>query len=481
MDGCSRCGAQAAGRECSSRLPRCLLPSGDPARYSRNGHASAQAGFVLYLALLMLAAIGTLVTLAFTAQRLAEQFPRRQLAALQSRAAAVAGLELAREYVMRNALPQAGERVSLGTDMGHDIGAAVRLESSAGWCRVTATGGCRGDTVILKGVLGQRPPPFAACAATFESCGPTVTIGARAVVHGDIAAPADAVRSEFGGEHRGALRRPQECGLNDTLVEAEMAYVDSVLSRWIGGFTRDPSFVVVPSGRVREIEASASGRVLIEGDLSLDGDTLDLTGRELWITGSFRATGPANLRGGFVRVGGCLEITGTACVENATLHVLGPSVVAGSAKIRANLLGADSITISGNARVLYPSFLYLSPLYERRHTAAGQLLTIDGAAHVYGTATVGTFARGSLVCRLLVRGRSFVEGIAYSYTNTTMFGRLSGSLYTHRVMYRSAHSVQDGYLKECRLSHLDLSNAVIPLVFAGQRAPAYVQTWEEQP
>ncbi|MBD3242907.1 MAG: hypothetical protein GF331_20105 [Chitinivibrionales bacterium] len=450
-------------------------------RNSQSSINDPQAGFVLYLALVVLGAISVLVTLAFTAQRLAETLPRRELRRLQARAAAVGGLELARVYVMRHGVPNPHETVSLGRDLGSGVRTNARIEPVAGWCRVAATGIFREDTVELYGVLGGRPPAFARNVVTFESSGAAVTMGARAVVHGAIAAPANEVRSEFGGEHHGRLTNVRSCGLNDTVVEAELAYVDSAFSSWTAGYSVSDSFAVKSSGSARIPVLTSNRRVLIEGDLRLETDTVDLGARELWVTGGLSLAGAVHLHGGFVRVGKRMYVGESARVDNTTFHVLGTTSIDGYAEVRANILCADSLTIAGSARILYPSFLYLSPLYAQRHRAVGQVLTVDGRARVHGTLVTGAFSRGSLVSRLVIRGRAFVEGTAYSYTNTTMFGHLTGSLYTHRSLYRSAHSVRDGCLKECRLSHFDLSGAVTPLIFAERVSAAYLGIGERYP
>ena len=152
-------------------------------------------------------------------------------------------------------------------------------------------------------------------------------------------------------------------------------------------------------------------------------------------------------------------------VEECTIYGLADVRIGGHAQMRGAVASAESPAVVGNARVWYPSVLWLCPYRPARAGTAGQALVADDDAVVYGVLVAAGRDAYSVHAAVYLGGASAVHGVVYTDGAVTLFGGTRGTVYANRIVYRVDGRFYDGCVRETLVRSEDLSMMVVPMAF----------------
>lgn len=453
--------------------PQPPLPAHNPPRRPPAGN---EGGYVLYLALILVIVVAFYVAATLTTQRMACGFPRRELRKLQATVLAQSGLEYARaraaEYDGVKALWQA-EDLELSVEGVGKVKLCARSEG--GWLHVEATGIKAADTVAMHGVLGAEPAAFTEHALNVESSGERVVVGPRGRVEGDIASAGGLVETKGSGVFKGTARIIDEYAFSDSVLERQMRECERAFRKHFAGGYRPDSLRPVKAGQFMSSLGNGAGDMFVDGDLHLEGETLDFGGRALWVNGELELGGDCAVSDVRARVRADVLVEEEARIDESVIAGFRDVRIGGYARISATVMCAETLQVKDNAAIRYPSVLYLSALNTAKYGAPGQMLIVEDRVRVTGTVLTGDFRGSGFHSKVIFRGRSRFEGLMYVAAAMTPYARFQGSVWTHKLLYRRQRTVYDGYLMETALAWKDVSGMVVPLVFPGEGVPRYVK------
>jgi cytoskeletal protein CcmA (bactofilin family) len=206
----------------------------------------------------------------------------------------------------------------------------------------------------------------------------------------------------------------------------------------------------------------------------LKSDTLDYRGVTFHIRGDLVISKSACLKNAKGYVRGNILIKDDAQVDFCSLIALGNVTISDNACVRGNIACCESLTVENNARVFYPSLIYLSS----NSPIAGvdnRVITIQDNAIVRGTIATAQFGNDTYHVRVMVQGRSRVEGLIICPGAVTLYGNITGSIYAGRIVYSQGRNIYENWLREVSITGCDLSGMTVPLLFPAERNPRYLQ------
>jgi hypothetical protein len=435
---------------------------------------SSEQGYVLYFALILLFVLASFVATILTSQRMNNTQSQRELNKLQATVLSYSGLELAKAYVSgydgRDFLWET-------QDLKHDFlqGGSVTLSAShsAGWLSVHSIGSFIKDTSECEGVLGQVPPSFSSNAINIVHSDNDVVVNDRATLNGDIATSGGKVITRNNGTFSGKIKRIFPVVYNSDIAEQEF----NVFDKQFGALSKDSTIQHVKPEEIgqmfRPTENKQVKSLFVEGDVSLKSVDLDFKDAVLYVKGDVTVSGASNIKSASVYVLGKTEIKDRACVQFCNIVSLGNLFITDSSIYRGNALCAESLVVRGGANVYYPSFLYLSS--GQKGSMGDRVVLIQDNACVKGIITTGNFNDNAMIPRIQILDRSNVSGLLFCMGGVTPFGRINGSIYLEKIIYRQERTVYENWLRQVTVSYLDISQMTTPMLFPKEYGYRFMQ------
>lgn len=436
-----------------------------------------EGGFVIYLVLIIVFIIGLYAEIIITSQYSSTIRSRHDLHKLQALICAYSGLNLAQAF----AAGQDGHGPGWETqELKHTIcdNGCFTITSfhDAGWLRVRSKGFYLKDTVVLNGVLGQTPPSIAENALNIQKSAADVVIADRARVMGDMATKGGKVIIKGSGFFKGSLKILKDFNYNEKPIEDELVLAYNCFNeRKSGKYVADSQYSMM----ARRLDFTHNDSVLfIDTSVSLLSDSIDCRGATFYIRGDLILGNTACLKNGRGFVLGNIVVKDDAHVDYSTLVSFGNATFSDRVFVRGNIVGTDSIVIKNNAYFAYPSFVYLSSNRSFNKVDNRTIIISDNAV-VKGIVATGRFGGDSYNARVMLLGRSRIEGFLMCPDAITLYGSVSGSVFSDRIIYRLEKSIYENWLKDVSITYSDISTMTVPLLFPQESVPRYLQIVQE--
>ncbi len=343
----------------------------------------------------------------------------------------------------------------------------------AGWLRVRSTGVHLKDTVCLEGALGQSPPEFTDNVLNIFDIKSNLVIADRTEVYGNVGTDGKGIVTKGSGLFYGEKSCIENAKYDFKSFEDEFQHVYNVFKERNKYDFFPDSMLPVKTDRFREIVAPKKGDIFIEDNLHLNED-FDFSEKTLWIEGDLFIKHNAKIKNIKANVKGDVFISGNTHIEYGSILCFGDVKVVDRACIRLNISCAETLLISEDACVYYPSVLFLSAFLEGKKGSEESLLLISDNAHIIGTVLTDDFEKSEINPRVYISGRAKIEGVLFSPAAITLNGRIYGSASVNKLIYQQPGCVYDGWLMEATLRECDLSEMVLPLVFPEKCKPRYL-------
>lgn len=435
-----------------------------------------QSGYFIYIVVVILLLLSTYTVTIIGANYRRSLPVINKINKLQASVCAYSGLSLIQAFASGYDGHDIHSEVNVLTKELDDAG--IILISSwhdAGWLKVRSTGIRIKDTVCIEGILGQSPPQFTENVLNVFGTQGNLVVADRARVYGDIGTNGKGIVIKGSGIFKGKITRLDNEKYDDQSIDDEFDHVYDVFKeRKVIKYLPD-SLLPVKIDNFKEVVSQKKGDIFIEGNLNLI-EKFDFYERVLWIDGDLFITHNAEIKNIKANVTGSTYISGKAFLELGSIICFENIKITDKAHIRLNVACAETLMVSRDALVEYPSILYLSSFLQRKSGRSKAVLLVLDNAHIIGTILSGVFDKSSFLPRLYISGRSCTKGILYSPSPVTINGRLSGNVSVNKLIYDKPGSVYDGWLMEVTLLEYDLSEMVIPLVFPENCKPRYLYT-----
>jgi hypothetical protein len=435
---------------------------------------SSEQGYVLYFSLILLFVLAALTASILTSQRMNITQSQHELNKLQATVLSYSGLELAKAYVSgydgRDFLWET-------QDLKHDFiqGGSVTVTAthSAGWLSVKSKSVFIKDTAECMGQLGQAPPSFASNALSIVHSDNDVVVSDRATLNGDIATSGGKVITRNNGTFSGKVKRISPVLYSGDIAEQEF----NVFDKQFGDISKDSTIQHVKPEELgqmfRSTETNQVKNVFVDGDVSFKSVDLDFKDAVLYVKGRVTVSGTSNIKSASVYVLEKTEIKDRACVQFCNIVSLGNLVITDSSLFRGNALCAESLIVSGESNVYYPSFLYLSS--GKQGSFGDRVVLIQDNACVKGIISTGNFNDNAMIPRIQILDRSNVSGLVFCMGGVTPFGRINGSIYLEKIIYRQERTVYENWLRQVTVSYLDISQITTPILFPKEYGYRFMQ------
>ena len=434
-----------------------------------------QQGFVIYLVLIITFVIGLYIEMIIGAHYVAVVGIQHKMVDLQAKICASSGLSMAMACVDGydgHDFSWQAEKVTRSLVGGGSF--SLNTVHKGGWLQVTSTGLLGKDTCVLTGTLGQAAPSFTANALNLAQSISSVVIGDRATISGDIGTTGGNVITRGNGFFRGRVQRLQNVVYNESIVEEDVAQAAEVFEsgKQTGFITAAPALAAA----LQSMHATGTEQLTINSDVSIQSDTIDCKKATIWIRGNLLVSQSACLKNGEIRVAGKIGVQDAATIKACSIVSFGNISITGRTEVQGNLVGCDSIVVGDNARLAFPSFIYLSSYRINNLPVNGVIIAKDNAV-ICGTVATARFGLASEP-KMLLLGRAKLEGFLACPGAGTIYGSARGSLFMGQNSYKYQHSIFENWFKEATITSVDLSAMAVPLLFPIEGHPKYLQIVE---
>jgi hypothetical protein len=436
-------------------------------------NSQSEKGYVLYLALILLFVLSAYAGIVLTSQYLNISSARHELTGLQASVLAQSGLSLAQAYSAGyQGHGPSWETQELKREMAKGGTIILSAHHDAGWLQVLSQGCYLRDTVVLQGALGQAPPSFSSNALSIGFSNNDVIVADRASLTGNVGTTGGKVITRSNGLFNGK-----------TTTIKSISYSDSDLEKEVIGVTRffnEPKSrgiikTITPAGldsMVRFSGKIAQENILVDGPVFMKSVNVDFNNAMVYVKGNLSIEKMSLLSNLKCNVLGNISIKDSTIIKSGSLVSLGNIKMEDNSTFSGNAVSAESLCVGGNAKVYYPSFLYLSG--NGKTNNGNQVLIVQDNAIVKGTIAASDFHDNATIPRIMILGRAKVDGFVMCPGAVTLYGSINASVYTGKIVYRQERNVYENWLREVSISYRDVSRMTIPLLFPGDGQARYL-------
>ncbi len=457
-----------------------------PATGSRSALRRDQRGSVLYLVLALFVIATFIFAIGLQAHVYARSRFNREHNKLQAAALAYSGISIASARL--SGLPRFGANLkpdTLSIKPSEASIITVVMERQGGYIQARSTGQYRNQRKTFTAVLGEEPGSAFSGSVCLTNPGKDLTLARGSRIEGTVFLPQNRIikmadRKGFrphGNAFRGKVRQ-----LNPDLIDETAV---TVLDSQLAVFARSPASKQ-PQPKPASTQAGWAGNIRLlsdsfqcwaVGSLRLgDGQTLgtekQIQGRRLYVLGDLCLTGNSRASKLHAYVTGNVELRDSSRMSDCDLSCLGELKILDKAWTDSRFVAAGGIHVAGNARLDYPSFLYLSSHPSKPRVSNGSRLQILGNASVQGTVATSAFLlqyeRDLHRSRIELGPAVRVTGLIFTPLALQPEGKLSGSIRAYEGTYLEKFTIYPNWFVAGEISSVSLTGFVAPRLFQKQ-------------
>lgn len=196
----------------------------------------------------------------------------------------------------------------------------------------------------------------------------------------------------------------------------------------------------------------SQSRIFIRGDCALSSESLnewDLGSENILIcSGRMSVNGNVALPDLSVLIAGKgIEIREQVEGRQLLFYTPGSIWIEGNGNLSGQLLAGDTVTITGNARLRYPSFVWVN----HPATDGQKVIEINGSAKVDGTVVYNGELSGKgdkLLNKILIGPNAIVRGSIFNTHQSELHGTLKGTLLTNQLYFYQSPTTYINWIKD---------------------------------
>lgn len=366
----------------------------------------------------------------------------------------------------------------------------VSLRSYGGYIEAIATGRCYKEQVVVRTLLGMRPPAWFARAVTLGRSSYPLVMAGDSRIRGDVLAGPGGVRTgripgepmpppapRIDGE---VLAQGEEAGFDPWVFDATMTVLDRHLDGE-DGITHSAADLRVFGERItpQAFSDSLRGGVIHFSNpltlLSAGPDDPPLEGPlTLICEGEMRLQGHLKLRGPvMIAARDSLRVTDQADIRGGVLYSPGLIRLNGTARLEGQALSRYEIVVADQAQVVYPGVLFATGKNDAGRREGGLLIASSqeqsGSFIVHPTAMLLGGAPVMDRTTLKIEPHAQVAGLLYSANYTWLEGTLLGSAATRAFYMERGPTTYINWINDGVIDRHPLADAFrLPLMFSAR-------------
>lgn len=435
-------------------------------------------GYVLYLSVIILIVVLIYGSIILSSYQQNLGIPRRKLNRLQAKAAAYSGLQLGTTLVENklsgdDSLTDSSNRFEIGNS-SHCI---VSIGAKNSWVVVRSQGVSGRDTAVFEGVLGHKLPYTDTFALGVINSGNGLVIADRAVLTGNAAVKNGQIVVRGSGAFSGKKVELPVWQFDDRLYRRQISTICSTFAVAMNNCLTIDSLTKFDThsiGRNRNEDWYLKGAMCLAGAST---DTLDFRDKTIWLIGSVVVKGGIVLKNLNLNISGTITVSDSVVLNNVFLNCIGTVKIEKKSSAQVNIACTDTVLITDDARILYPSVIYAAsvPSREASNNPDACILVRSGAT-VTGTVLIPF---GGDKPMFFTAPRAQFEGFLFSNAPVTLHGEVRGVVYAKSTHYTSGNDSYNCWLMDVDVRFRDIKGMVFPYVFFKQQAePCYLTITE---
>jgi hypothetical protein len=453
-----------------------------------------QDGYAVFTVLCILTIMGLLMGMVLQYQSWRQRLAWQELYKIKAYYAAESGLERAKFYLAGNDGKSAVWTVDTlkeVIDSASDY--TLRVKRLGGYIEVVSEGRYLKHRKSLRTLMAQKTTAMQKSAISLLDTSSGLVLAGATRITGDICLGQGEVTEskvkgmDFTGEKNyKVIKYTPETKPGFDLAPLD-TYLDSFMTYFQASKKADMliNHSLIYEGRSADLGAYRNKTIYVEGDLVFNlEDTAVVSGPVTFIVERDLTIGRYSRLSNMVfAVRNRIQVKDLARVEQGLLYSTNQAWVMDSARVQGQFMVDDSLVVSGDVVMEYPSFLYNRGRREGAHLTSGIVIrdraAITGTILYHPPGVTSAVYQESGPRKLSIGKETSIKGFAYCFGELDLNTKLSGHLAFDHINYQRRGTTYRNWLVNQTIDRKSLPEGfLLPVIFSGQPELAAV-LWEE--